>query len=662
MLPNCDQRMLHKSALLRHLMMIRILLLIICLVLLTSCNPGTTRGFANLVDSLKDDDSVDMEELLGMEDVYNSVVASHEGDAVYSEIELLLATEDEEVEDEEDQNDVGVDPQPVSTSGYPGYRNWGVMNVLQPAFFQGKCGSCGWISGTQTLEARVAIVSENYIPYSIQNFMNCVGKVCTGAQPYSVNTQAMKSGNIVPKSEIPYSKKACQSDGSCGQICGSVNPYNYTNALHDQHVVIVGTKKPRSFDGLMAALQDGPVTTCFNRNTKQPGEVCGYGCGHANSIIGYSADDFLIRENYGKKWGPFKNGTWVTPKHSDCAGAVTNKAAHPKVLYDLDRANAFYTEIVAGVAEVDLTMVDKDAYNVTENDIRNWGLAKNKCAFLGAACAGVVATASGSFELVHDFGARTSGPSKAFRKTQMVIYLKHEQTGKYIGIKITKKQYKIIAVDKNEAAPFFTSYARLVSFDYPLYHLVNNKLIHIQSTIRDVALEFEVEGKRDWYLDNCMIHNEATDKVLDLTSDGIYLTLADMDKDSVSQRFRFGVSGSWELWSMEAEISYHVVNYNEKAFALVGKAKGRWPLTLRWHGREIMSTRGYAMNNDLTWRDFNSRDATGEMTPTDCRLSNVESVGNSKKISHLVLKKGKIKMSTQLDDSKNGWTFEYADM
>ena len=84
------------------MMMIKFLLVISNLVLLTSCNPGTTQGFANLVDSLKNDDLIDTVELLDLEDIYNSVVAYPEGDTVYSEIKTLMATEDQEVEWEED--------------------------------------------------------------------------------------------------------------------------------------------------------------------------------------------------------------------------------------------------------------------------------------------------------------------------------------------------------------------------------------------------------------------------------------------------------------------------------------------------------------------------------------------------------------------------------
>ena len=128
--------------------------------------------------------------------------------------------------------------------------------------------------------------------------------------PFSIQTYVRESGVIVPEDEIPYTKKKCLEEGedksACFEKCGGLHPDNFTNTLHDQFVIVCGTVSAHTEGQLIAALQNGPLSTCFTRGRNKPeGELCAARCGHVNSVIRYTKDNLLVQENYGKNWGPF---------------------------------------------------------------------------------------------------------------------------------------------------------------------------------------------------------------------------------------------------------------------------------------------------------------------------------------------------------------------
>ena len=655
-------------------------LLILSFVVLTTCNPETSRGFAKLLDSLRYDDSIDMDEVRNSEDVYLKGL-SHKDDILYSEVELLVEEEDlsgEPTDDDEMEDD---DDSDIDQEDYPEELDLRDLGIVHGPIWQGMCGSCGWISGTQTLEARIAFVSENHIPYSIQNFMNCAGKPCVGIQPYSVNTQARKSEFIVPEDEIPYTKRACVKEGPgksvCYAHCGKNHPDKFTNALHDQFVIIAGTRSAQSLPALIAALQSGPATTTFTRSKKPPGEKCKAGGAHANSIIGYNATDLIVRENYGKTWGPFKDGSWTTPKDSICGGALIKKAFYPHVMYDYDRANAYFTGVKAGVDEKGLELVDKNKYVITNGTTKNWGTAKNKCAFLGAVCKGVVAHSSGIFELVSDFGAGLSGPQRAFRKSQMVIYLRDEKTGNYIGVekrKARKNTIELVVVrDKTKAAPFYNSYGRFILFNYPTYHMVENKVERIKGTIRDIALDYAKNSSAKWSLDNCMIYNEASNKSLDLIKSGdkslMSLGSAAMNETAPSQRFRVGISGNWNIYSEQSGLPMRIIGKKNKSKRVfTGDDNNSQIFELRWQARHLMTLRGQSLKvqpgdaKEVTYGAFDIQQKEDVMRPTDCSLGMPPPTTPDEIATRRYLAPNPTNTELMMTEEKYGWTFEYADL
>ena len=570
-------------------------------------------------------------------------------------LEVELEDEDEKGMDDEEEPDI--------TEDLPEELDLRDKMVIHGAIHQGlTCNSCGWVAGTQALEARIGFVSENYIPYSIQNFMNCAGRVCVGAQPYSVTTAARKYGVIVPESEIPYTQKECLSQGekktACFEKCGQLHRESFSNALDDQFVVIAGTGHANTEASLMKALQDGPLTTCFSKKrVEEEGRACSSGCTHANTIIGYTKDNWLLQESYGKHWGQFDDGSWLTTKGSNCGNSINKKAFFPRIFYDYDRANAFYTPEVGGVKEEELQFVED---GVTDADRKNVGTAKNRCAFLGSACKGVVTLSSGASELVSDFGA-SSGREKrkekqfAFKKVQMVIYLKHEGSGKYIGLKKTKRGLNLIAVDKDTAAPFFTSYARFISFQYPTFHLVDNNMELIEGGIPDI------DPMKSWTLKNCNIYNDVSGNSFDLdhaVKRKIYLGGNKYDALSTSQRFDIGLSGQWELRSTELGLPLAERKKGDKVdvrFMDDSKASIK---RFQWNARQIITTKAHPYTADMkiSTADFKFENKENAMRPRNCGISRLIPMGWE---DYLAMEGGKVVMSSNLDSS---WTFEYGDL
>ena len=522
---------------------------------------------------------------------------------------------------------------------------------------QGSCGSCGWVSGTQTLESRVALVAENYIPYSIQHFMNCNNKVCKAAQPYSVTTYAMKHPVIVPEDEIPYTQWQCYYADDCDDKCGTTNPYSFNNALHDQFVVIAGTVTVKTEEDLLEALQDGPVTTCFAPKQSKDGERCSFGCSHANSVIGYTKDKLLLQESFGETWGDEGDGSWLTTKGSACSRAIVSKARYPRVIYDFDRANAYFTKIEEGIDESDLTLVARKKYGITDANTKNWGTAKNKCAFIGSACKGVVELSSGAFELVSDFGPGSLGGLSSFKKSQMVNYLKNSESGKYIGIKKAGSTYSMITTDTDNAAPFYTSYNRFLSFDNPRYEIVWKYIKKMKDDI------FYGNKRYAWKLNDCKLYSPESNKFLDVVDRGNgewKLSVSDFDKDSSTQRFDLGVSGPWNLHSRHLNEPLRLVKGSGSTLVFNPVDVSKTTVaTMMWNARQIMTRTGRVIgpNGNVQSNRFNFNNKENWFVPTDCTLSRLSEGGLA---DHLLLTEDdNFEMSASMDSK---WTFEYADL
>jgi hypothetical protein len=280
------------------------------------------------------------------------------------------------------------------------------------------------------------------------------------------------------------------------------------------------------------------------------------------------------------------------------------------------------------------------------------GTAKNKCAFLGAACKGVVALSSGTFELVSDFGAPLRGDQIAFKKVQMIVYLKHEESGMYIGIMEKENELHLIAVSKEKAAPFFTSYSRFISYENPRYHMVDNQMKLISGGVRDIDV------LQSWTLKNCNIYNKASGKSFDIVSGRKgrnHLGGSTFDPAKASQRFDIGLSGKWTIASSKLQLPL-AKHKNEIQFT--GNSKAGL-MFYRWNARQIINVRGHPFNPDmeLTKEHFKFENTKYVMRPRNCGISKLISMDGGE--VHLALENGKIVMSSNMDSN---WTFEYGDL
>ena len=79
--------------------------------------------------------------------------------------EALAETSDLPDEDDEEIDDD--DTEEANLDDYPDKLNHKTLGNMGHAIGQGMCGNCWAISGVQTLEARIGMVSENYVKYSI---------------------------------------------------------------------------------------------------------------------------------------------------------------------------------------------------------------------------------------------------------------------------------------------------------------------------------------------------------------------------------------------------------------------------------------------------------------------------------------------------------------
>lgn len=580
-------------------------------------------------------------------------------------VPLLAHAQEEEMSDtEEDREEADVvddwwrdDQGPI-----PEYFDNSNRGVVSSAIYQGAtCGSCGQVSGTQALEARIALVSENWVPYSIQNFMNCDGRVCIGSQPYRMATLVRANNWIVPRDELPYTKNSCRKwgEGKSGCNCGH-KMGNYTNVLDDQFVFIGPTVPAHTEEELKHALQTGPAVTTYTRSgAKKLGAKCKNGGSHANSIIGYNKDSFIIQESYGKGWGNFKNGTWETLADDICGKAILSKAYFTVIFYDYDRANAYYSQV--DVEESKLRYLVDTSLGFTEKDLSNIGLAKNRCAFMGEHCKGVYKATDGEIKLVSAVSKKGKKNKKGsknmvtyFRKTQMVIYLKNEASNSYLTIAGKKYPKLGMTNSKKKYAPFFTSYGRIISYRNPEYHVVDNKLEKIEGDIKDSRI---IDQSNTWALDDCNLKNAGSGESLDIVEDGVGGSPTDLDSES--QRFSIGISGKWSLVSSELGKPL-LKNKKTKAFTFIEASKTN-EAKFRWNAQQITGSLGKPFNanfeQDAGYFEF-SQDPRNAVTPTGCKL--VKQADHASRLA-LVKKRKKytFKMAHNVDEQfGERWTLE----
>ena len=537
------------------------------------------------------------------------------------------------------------------------------MNVMPEAVFQGQCNVCGWVSGIQALNARVAIATENFQPWSLQNIILCnrEGKACAGTHQNHVGRAIAKNMDyVIHKSASPFIKSRCANNNNCTCLNATNSPEHAK--LRDIQWYFVGPViSARTSEEVEIGLQSGPLTTCFVRvwgQGRKAGNHCKDGCAHANSIVGYDDQYWYLQESIGRgfKYPPgyakgrfqLKNGTWYVKRDSECADAVLRRATYTLVFYDYDKANAYFTKET--VKEDELSFIDKKRSDVEERDFSNIGMAKRRCSLMGVNCKGVVKLSDGSAELVKEITSTSSNsPSiEISRKVQMVVYLRHS-SGDYIGVKVSKKAPKLIMVsDKTSAAPFFLHKNMFVSFLYPNLHIGQNGQLTT------------FEGKKaylgSWQLQDTNLRNIASGKSMHVTGAG-KIVGKPYKKDSDSQRFNLYFSGEWSIKSKS--LGKELVKNKDDSEVMFGDItkKFKSDAKLRWQARQILTNKGKPFNP--TWKlgkgYFKLEESDNQVSPTDTLIMNTFDR------KYLGVQSNKIKPVSD-DNDNSRWTFEYGDL
>eukprot|EP00116_Pleurobrachia_bachei_P002415 sb/3462677/ len=475
------------------------------------------------------------------------------------------------------------------------YRTHGPVH---PSIHQAGCPSCSWVAGTIVLEARMARVSEVYRPYSIQGLMNCLERVCIGGTTYTAWAHVRRNMYMAHRDHQPYVKKDC--GGVC--LCGSVND-THPNMMKDQFAFVGPSVIPETFEEKLEALLEGPLAATIYRGR------------HAVTILGWTDKGaWISQESLGPNFGRFKDGTERIRFNSTNGLAIAKNSRYPAVFYDYNRANAFFKTERSKVRTI---MGDEGESSV--------GLAKNRCARMGVKCRGVV-TEGNTTRLVEDFAASRLSDDRLMRryddesgtaepvstesddreveeetvirnpfssdvyslqrKTQLVFYLKHDYSGRWIGIKFRNGipfNTKTVR-DKINAAPFFFSEGRFIFYHYPDYQLYHNLLVPLSHT---------TTGEEVWELRECNLHSPHSGKswveLTDSKPRGI-LSSAPTNTSDPKQMFDIKLNGAWQLYKSGSDDPQPVAYDNRHSRFIITEISNTRYLEgiLRWNARQLV--------------------------------------------------------------------------
>lgn len=538
--------------------------------------------------------------------------------------------------------------------------NWKTRNLMDDSVFQGGCNICGWVAGIQALSSRAAIATENFQPWSIQNIILCNrDKFCSGTHQNRVPFLIAKNMNqVIPRHLSPLIKSDCIQYNNC--TCLNARTSSAHAELRSTQWFFVGpVLRANTPEQAELALQTGPLTTCYLRTWKSGnGNHCRPGCAHANSIIGYDKERWYLQESMGGKFRyplgygspdgiKLRNGTWYAFRNSTCAQAILQKAYYPLVFFDYDKANAYF--VSEKVQEDQLGFIDKSSSDVNSRDYDNIGMAKRRCSLIGSKCKGVVRLSTGSVELISKIGLAVSNSLQMdiSRKKQMVVHLRHA-SGKYVGIRLRNGLPQLMVVpSKANAAPFFISDARLLSYDYPNY-LISNKGNLAAHRINKTEI-FQV-----WELRDTNLRNIATGNSLDVDPDGRLIGRG-FDKEAETQRFHLSLSGEWKIYS--EHFNSYLRKKNDVSFSFKKDTGYLSYAFLRWQARQVLTQKGKPFNSRWELGDgyFKMEDTVNHVEPTDAVLKTL--LGNN----YFGLYGKKIKVYTT-PNIYTRWTFEYDDL
>merc|ERR1712176_626024 len=159
-----------------------------------------------------------------------------------------------------------------------------------------------------------------------------------------------------------------------------------------------------------------------------------------------------------------------------------------------------------------------------------------------------------------------------------------------------------MANSKTKAAPFFTSYGRIISYKHPEYHLVNNKLVKIEGDIKDSR---KIDPKTTWELEDCNLQNKKSEKSLDMVKikpekvKNEFHTIVGKrtDLSSKTQRFNVGISGKWSLIS--TELGRPLLRDKKAGYWAFSESEDVGAQKFRWNARQMMTSIGNPLERTL---------------------------------------------------------------
>ena len=466
----------------------------------------------------------------------------------------------------------------------------------------------------------------------------------------------------------PYVKKNC--GGEC--LCGSAND-THPNMMEDQFAFVGPSVMPETFGEKLEALLEGPLAATIYKGR------------HAVTILGWTEDRaWISQESLGPNFGKFKDGSERIRFNSTNGLAIAKNGRYPAIFYDYNRANAFFTTEPSKVRTI--------RGDEGENSV---GLAKNQCARMGVKCRGVV-TEGDITKLVEEFvvdqlnddqrmmrrfdESGTAGPvstepgdsdkddtdeetvirnpfsSDVYsfqRKTQLVFYLKHDDSGRWIGIKFRRGipfNTKTVR-DKINASPFFFSEGRFISYHYPDYQLYHNFLVPLSRTNT---------GEEVWELKECNLHSPHSGKSLLETSSkprGI-LSSAPTNTSDHRQMFDIKLNGAWQLYKSGSYLQSVAYDTRHSRFIITDISNTRYlEGILRWNARQLVFvTTGQVIDSEFGLSEdmFTFGVKEREMVPRSCLLKGPKRwLGTKSHLNKMVVKKR---------EGTERWTFEYGEL
>ena len=184
----------------------------------------------------------------------------------------------------------------------PSSLDWRAKGAVTGVKNQGQCGSCWSFSTTGAMEGYHFLKTGSLVALSEQELMDCTwlkGNLgCNGGlMPRAFNW--LKTQCLETETDYPYQAKSswkCKEDKAKCVSSTTIKGYNSV---------------PASADGMVQALQNGPVSIAIEADQKSfqqyssgtfDGE-CGTKLDHGVLCVGYTSEYFIVKNSWGSAWG-----------------------------------------------------------------------------------------------------------------------------------------------------------------------------------------------------------------------------------------------------------------------------------------------------------------------------------------------------------------------